>query len=679
MRTFVIPVVTSLCLLAGFGVAASTALDGLVEESVLRSLAGEISGVAAKRNLDTITLYHRTRAGSQFREAAEHVLSRLQAYGYEDARILEFPADGKTLYGTQRARTGWDVEFAELWELDTNSDRVRRLADWASMPLSLAQDSLAGKVTTTLVDVGAGTADADYQDKTIRGRLILTSSQPEAVTALAIAKYGAAGIVSYAPNQKTAWWQEDARLVRWGHLPSFPAEQEKTFAFMISLAEARILRARLATGETVRLAAEVRAEQKPSTYDTVTATIPGRDPAVGDKEIVFTCHLDHPRPGANDNASGCVAILEVARALRRLIDDGALPPPRRTLRFLWPAEIEGSLVYLTARPDLAARARANIHLDMVGGAPETKAVFRVSGGPMSLPSFISDLGHAVGAFVNEQTEAYASGRDSAFSLVSSEGGKEPLLALSEGLSLGSDHQIFNEGSWRIPGIYLHDWPDRYIHTNYDTAAMIDPTKLKRAAFIAAVTGWYLATMDEEDVPGMLALLRGNALHRARALMDRASTLPAGQPVNLKQVFLEVELGKLDSLARFVSSGNIALATARHYARQLADLTLAAPPAVAGDGDRATVYHRNPAIMGPMDAFGYSYIEDKLDPAWRERLALDSAQAYEALNLVDGKRNLRAIHDWLVAEFGPVDPVALGDYLAALESIGVISATPAAGQ
>ena len=59
----------------------------------------------------------------------------------------------------------------------------------------------------------------------------------------------------------------------------------------------------------------------------------------------------------------------------------------------------------------------------------------------------------------------------------------------EGLDMGSDHDVFFEGTWRIPGLYLHDWPDRYIHTNFDTAANIDPTKLKRAAFIGAVSGW----------------------------------------------------------------------------------------------------------------------------------------------------------------------------------------------
>jgi len=45
----------------------------------------------------------------------------------------------------------------------------------------------------------------------------------------------------------------------------------------------------------------------------------------------------------------------------------------------------------------------------------------------------------------------------------------------------ADHAVYQDSSFRIPAIYLNDWPDRYIHTNFDTAANIDPTKLLRAA------------------------------------------------------------------------------------------------------------------------------------------------------------------------------------------------------
>jgi aminopeptidase YwaD len=52
-------------------------------------------------------------------------------------------------------------------------------------------------------------------------------------------------------------------------------------------------------------------------------------------------------------------------------------------------------------------------------------------------------------------------------------------------------------------------------------------------------------------------------------------------------------------------------------------------------------------------------------------------AYEALNFVDGKRVVSAIRDALAAEFGPVPVDLVAEYLAALESVGVIRrASPA---
>ena len=479
---------TIVCLVGVGFLAPIAAADirELLPETALKQIAEETSGEEAKRNLDTLTLQHRMRASSQFDEATAHILRRLETYGLDEATTVQYPADGETMFGTQKSRPVWDVRFAELWEIGNDAGqtvRKRRLANWDAMPLSLAQDSLSGDATGMLIDIGTGATDSDYAGKDLRGRFVLTSSQPEVVVERAVGQDGAAGIVSYASNQRSAWWRQDDRLVRWGHLGSFP--QTKSFAFMISLAEARRLQERMAAGEAIMLHGKVDASHERGFYRFATARINGADAGLAKEEILFTCHLDHPRPGANDNASGCVAILEVARTLNKLIDEGTLQRPARSIRFLWPAEIEGSIIYLSEHDD-PSRIKANIHMDMVGGGPETKAVFRISGGPMSLPSFISDLGFEVGQFVNEQTEAYAGGADVAFPLIASEGGKEPLQALMEGLDMGSDHDVFREGSWRIPGLYLHDWPDRYIHTNFDTAAMIDPTKLKRSAFIGAV-------------------------------------------------------------------------------------------------------------------------------------------------------------------------------------------------
>ena len=679
MSKLLLPRVAALVLLASS--AANADIRELIDEDVLKQIAEETSGEAAKRNLDTLTLQHRMRASSQFEIATQHIVKQLKHYGLDEIDVLEFDADGKTLYGTQMSRPVWDVRFAQLWEIkheDGVSVRVRKLGDWDSVPLSLAQDSLSAEVTTSLVDIGAGTQDDDFRGKDIKGKLVLTSSQPGAVVERAVGELGAAGIISYAPNQKSAWWKEDDRLVRWGHLSAFPTT--KSFGFMISLGEARALQQRLEAGETILFHAKVDASHKKGKYRFATAAITGTDKA--GEDIHFTCHLDHPRPGANDNASGCVSILEVARTLNALIKEGILPRPSRTIRFLWPAEIEGSIMYLSEHDD-PSRIKANIHMDMVGGGPVTKSVFRISGGPYSVPSFVSDLGHEIGHFVNDQTRRNADGEDVAFPLVAPEGGKEPQLALMEGLDMGSDHDVFFEGTWRIPGLYLHDWPDRYIHTNYDLAANIDPTKLKRAAFIGAVSAWYLANFSAEDVPAVMNLLLRNALQRSADLVERRMGMPAIEVAAMTKTHFAFERRKVHSVESFAALDENEHRSAVAYLGNLQALLATPEPRIFIERD-ATVYERNPDVQGPMHAFGYSYLEARLGRDELASLALPNHSTrhggggmftYEALNFVDGKRTVSDIRDWLVAEMGEVDLQAVAEYLKALESIDVIRRVP----
>jgi hypothetical protein len=598
--------------------------QSLLEEKVIAALATEISGESAKRELEFLTRQHRMRGSGQFRAAAEHIEAALKRYGLADAHVERLPADGKTFYGTQRSRPAWNAEFAELWEIDDAGNRLKRIASWDAMPISLAQDSESGEARGELVESGDPT-----------GKFLLTPLQPEQVAHL-----GAAGIVSYAQNQKTAWWGEDENLVRWGHLDTFAPKP--AFAFMVSLKQAREFQNR-----KVRLHAVVKAGKEPGFYEIATATIPGSDSAAG--EIVYSCHLDHPRPGANDNASGCATILEVARTLQKLIGEKRLPQPRRTLRFVWPPEIEGTLALLNGRPELAQRIRAAIHLDMVGGSPATKAIFHVTRGPASLPSFVNDVAEEFGRFVNEQSALFAAGGTAKFPLVAPEGGKEALLAEMAPFSMGSDHQVYTDSSFSIPAIYLNDWPDRYIHTNFDVPANIDPTKLKRAAFIAAASGWFLATFGDGDVARIREVIETNALRRRAAMMERRRALAPADAANLSRFHEQYEqavAGSIWTAARTrVESG--------------------------GKPPQPGTFRRNPAIKGPMEAFGYSYLEDKLGKQRAEALALKGERAYEALNLVDGNRTMEQIRDDLSAIYGPVPLENVTDYLEALEGIGIL--------
>jgi len=135
-------------LLSLFCAAASAQKPPLLPEKDVAALAQELSGETAKRNLEGITRFHRQRGSQGFHSAAELVAERARAYGLSDVAILQFPADGKIYYGTQRSRPPWDVEFAELWEVKGGAAAIK-MASYDAEPVVLAEDSESADVATS--------------------------------------------------------------------------------------------------------------------------------------------------------------------------------------------------------------------------------------------------------------------------------------------------------------------------------------------------------------------------------------------------------------------------------------------------------------------------------------------------------------------------------------------------
>ncbi len=673
----------------------------LLPEKDVAALANELSGEMAKRNLEVIATFHRQRGSRGYHAAAELVAERAREYGLSDVQILEFPADGKIFYGTQRSRPAWDAEVGELWEVEEVKDakeksvseersgewRVtsgeKKIASYAAEPVVLAEDSESADVTAELVDVGAGTKESDYAGKDVKGKIVLVSASPGAAQELAVGKFGAVGLVSYQQNQKTAWSGEDENLIRWGHLETFTAN--KTFAFMVSLKTARGMRERLARGEKITLHAVVKSGQHAGNYEVVTATIPGADAKLNEEEIAFSCHLDHQRPGANDNASGCVTILEVGRTLQKLIAEGKLARPARTIRFIWPPEIEGTLALLNGKPEFARRIKVAIHMDMVGGGPATKAVFHVTRGPMSLPSFVHDVAWAFAEWLNEESYQFAATGKAEYPMVAPEGGKEPLRAEYSAYTMGSDHDVYQDSSFGIPAIYLNDWPDRYIHTNFDTAANIDTTKLKRAAFIGAASGYYLARMNTYNDYAHLNLEAGEILWTHDAL-QRIRSVPSTDQDDVIWALNEyrAEMGPVLSAWFTGDPSQWSHWMIRNDIGgwfQIASDAVRRHDAKRPRGDGLLKFKRNPMPRGPLAVFGYDYFEDHAKAAGVKEPKLLSYEglwgggeeyAYEILNFAGGKRNAQEIRDAVSAEYGPVPVEMVVEYLKALEKIGVVA-------
>jgi aminopeptidase YwaD len=672
------------------------------------TIRDESSGAAPYENLRFLTGLHRVPATPEFDQAAQFMLQKAREYGFPDAHSEQFPIDGTKTYGLMRSYLGWNVEAGTLWEV---SPHHLLLGDWKTDPIRLADYSRSADVTAALVDVGNGAREEDYRDKDVRGKIVLADGVLARVQALAVIEHGAAGIVSDMPNQTTAWSGLDPTLVRWGHLD---ARQPSGFAFMVSRETAQSLRARLQAGDQITLKAEGKATVGPSHWTVVTATIPGSDPAAG--EVVYSCHLDHERPGGNDNGSGCVTILESARVLARVIGSGALPRPRRTLRFIWGPEVEGTMAFLATHPEIKQSLRANIHMDMVGGDPfRNKSVFHVTATPWSIPSFVTDVGAAFLDTIRAAASDYAGSGGSPEAAVvetrtAEQGTRNEFIADVTPYSAGSDHDDYDSSTIAVPSLYLRDWPDIYIHTDHDSLAQIDPTKLRRVALLGAASGYVYASVEAPQLPKLLPFLTAASETRLAHTFQDAQKL-AGDPKlepgvawyearNLMNHALRrenavlhslVELagGPADSEAESLKALAAQAATFNDWIDVRAKLRVTKGTAPVAAWLESPDARRVPTRIGGFGPLTYQNDNVLLSRLGKERYAKikllnseatpllnvqDQSElyAYEIVNFVNGKRTVGEIRDAVSAEYGPLPLNLVADYLEACVEAKVIA-------
>ncbi len=629
------------------------------DDKVPAAIHAEIDGVAALETIRELGRFHRVQGSPGFAAAAEHMKRKAIAAGLSGAAIEHFPADGKTMYAHFRSHVGWNPVAATFEEV---SPRPRMIARYPDLPVLLGDYSQDADVTAELVDVGKGTDPRDYEGKDVRGKIVLADGALPAVHRRACEERGAAGFLSDFPNQHTPWSDEERDAIRWGHLS--PYQPNNRFAIMVSKRQADELRARLAAGDKIRLHVFVRAKMVPDNYDVVVATIPGTDAAAG--EIVLTAHLCHESAGANDNASGSATILEVGRALQAAIARGTLPRPRRTIRILWMPEITGSQAYLVRHPEIVQRLVAGIHMDMVGGLlSTTRGTFHLSRTIETLPHVVNAIARAFFDQVVHASARYAERGDDPYAgFVWPPGSREVFLGDVRGFEMGSDHEVFQAGGFRVPMVYFHDYPDITIHTQKDQPENMDATKLGRVAYMGAGVAWTLAALPQDEAGRLLAYTRGWCQER----LGEAEMAGGGgrdRELRLREAAAEGSetLASLDrlwpvSIVPLRGAGASEIAIAR-----------------GGNEDRR-VPVRSPDIIGPLDVYYYDFFTEVLgtDVRTARLAARDGGEilAYETMNLIDGRRTVSEIRDVLAGRYAPVPVSEIADYLDLLARARAIS-------
>lgn len=669
----------------------------------------ELSGNVAKSFVAQVSRFHRIQGSTMFHEAAEYVKNELSGLDFQDAVIEQFPADGKTKYWTHTSPIGWEIQSAELRLVEPEE---KLLCTYEDCPQSLHTFSKATPVkgvTAELVDVGKGTKQKDYEGKNVKGKFVLATGRARLVHQQAVYKHGAAGVITDTityemPNVRESLDIPDAHAYQaiWPTADDLP---KVAFGFSLSKRQGNALRALLQAGKTVKLKAKVDARLFPFHEDVLTATIQGTEEP--NKEIFLIAHLCHPKPSANDNASGSGLLLEVARTIKTLIRKGKIPPPARTIRLIWVPETLGTVAYLSRHPELSSRLVAGINLDMVGQNQELcKSTLNLDRTPDSLPSYLNDY---VYSLMEETTKEF----DNRTPL----GLASTFRYRSQAFSGGSDHAEFTEATTRVPCVMLLQWPDLFYHTSMDTIDKVSEDSLKRVGWVATVAALTLANATHEDIftlahqtasKGMTRIME-TGVEAVKEMLEKKSQTTKDEKNKLANELAKTaayytskiehvvwrEQQSVKSVKRLGEHPELTTLIDKHCedirnlgkseTRKLEEILnfIAKTSAIKLEKLEETQADQEAKRLAPKKLFKGTLNDDVLKKAigeeeyeWYELIDDKdedfSKKMAEILNFMDGKRNAHDIIKAVSAEYSPTDPENVMKFLKDLKKAKLVT-------
>jgi hypothetical protein len=475
---------------------------------------------------------------------------------------------------------------------------------------------------------------------------------------------------------------------------------------MISPRRGRWLQKRLAAaGSPLKVKVDIEAAFLPRPEQAyVEAWIRGTE--VRDQQIVLTAHIQEEMTSANDDGSGCGNLIEIGRALVRLIAEGKVPRPRRDIRFWWVNEFASEQQFFRENPGEPARMLLNVNQDMVGARQSMGGrVQYASRLPWSLPHALEDVMESVLLLVRDGNTALLTTRGTAQpqpftrEITAVKGSREPYHARMVPYHGSTDHHAFTPAPIGVPATSLTNWPDEFIHSTGDDLEQIDATQLERNAVVVAAVTLYFAGLTDADAPALAAYVAARAGSRiasdlATGIAHVAEAAPGDRPAalhaarNLLRHSYRRELAALGSVPRLAPrsrAGELAARRTAELEEQMARdllaldqawtaITASAVPDLARTKEEeelaALVYVRTKEIGAYQDAMERVKAVD----------GLHSMMQFEVYNFADGHRSALEVYDAVAAEalsagrwyYGKVTPAGVRDALERAAKAGAFT-------
>jgi aminopeptidase YwaD len=497
-------------------VKAAGALDRFLPkraDAIYRALASRFRPERAMEVVTFMDRYWRVAGNTGFNASLDRLKSGLVEAGFHDGRAST-PASAAWTGEYPNGGNGWEPIEAEMTIVEAASGRVPEavfdpVIDYIAVCINSFSTPPDG-ATARLVYVGRGTDAASYEGVDVTGAVVMGDGGMRGLWTQAVKQRGAIGVISAAPAPPYTRPDQTPEVFQWGSVPY--DEAAKAFGFNASRKVADRLKERLRAGPvSVKTRIETRFRPgSPGRF--LVAEIPGR--AAPEQRVVMVAHIQEP--GANDDASGCGTLYELARSLQAAVAGGALPPPARTLTFIWGDEMRVSREWLRADAARAKDVRYMISFDMTGEdttktggsfliekAPDPSAVWPRPSDPHS-EWWGGDNYRAEsldGSLLNDLVLAAClrRARDTGWNVQTNP---------YEG---GSDHSVFLQAG--IPALLAQHFTDRYYHTNLDRPDKTSPAEMGHVGISMGTAAMVLASAGDEDARAVVDLVAAAAERR----------------------------------------------------------------------------------------------------------------------------------------------------------------------
>jgi hypothetical protein len=282
--------------------------------------------------------------------------------------------------------TSWNLDTVQTWDNPTVLNNVWWLKTWQIntadapyIPYTFlpygnwpCRNSPAGDVTGQLVYVGMGNSAANYTGLDVGGKIVIADSTSAGGVYTQAIQRGAIGVVNigrkgaYTPDTNGFTLHPySSEIVTPGSITYNAANTVP--AATVSYDDGQNLKGLLTT-QNVTLHLMVDAAFRSGVHSkSVFATINGKDPS---KYFLLYGHLnaDSYGPGCDDTASGEACIMEIARVMQTLINEGKIQRPDYSIKFfLIGSETQDSRAWINAlSPEAKAGIVGSINFDQAG-------------------------------------------------------------------------------------------------------------------------------------------------------------------------------------------------------------------------------------------------------------------------------------------------------------------------